>query len=298
MSVRAAILRLYGAFLHAFPPDLYRTHAADMRQCAGDALAERGAMAAPGLFLDLLRSVPREWHQRLKGTSVTRVFTSGLPRDISYAVRLLRRSPGFSAAAILTLALGIGANAAIFSLADATLLRPLKVADPSALHTIKFSSAYPDYEAYAARADLFDGVVATSGGRVNLAADGRAELADTGFVSGNYFSVLGVPPAAGRVLLPADDERNGPVVVALSYAYWHARFGGDPAVIGKAIRVNNVPATIVGVAAKGFRGLSLAETAAVFIPVTQTPRVQTGFFARPTMLTTRNLVWLNVTVRL
>jgi predicted permease len=296
--MRRVIERIYAVLLYAYPADLRREHGADMRLCAADAWSRRGVRALPRLAIDFFISLVREWAIRMKGTAVTRSLTAGVVRDVLYAIRVLWRSPGFSLAALLTLALGIGANAAIFSLADATLLRPLKVADPAALHAIKFTSAYPDYAAYTARTDLFDGVVATSGGRDNIVADGRAELADTGFVSGNYFGVLGVAPAAGRVLVPGDDERNGPVVVVLSYAFWQSRFGGDPSVVGKTIRVNNVPATIVGVAAKGFHGLSLAETSRVFVPVTQTPRVQTGFFARPEMLTTRNLVWLNVTVRL
>ena len=199
---------------------------------------------------------------------------------------------------MLTLALGIGANAAIFSLADATLLRPLRVASPAELYMIKFSSAYPDYRAYAERQDLFNGVVASSGGRLNAVADGRAELVDSRFVSGNYFGVLGIAPAAGRLIAPVDDERNGPIVAVLGYRWWQMRFGGDPAVVGKAIRVNNAPVTIIGVAAKDFRGTSLFEATTLFLPVTQTPRVQTGFFSRPEMLTNRGMVWLNVIARL
>ena len=298
MTIRAAILRIYAALLHALPPDLRRAHGAEMRQCAADTLARRGTAGAAALFLDLLRSVPREWHQQSKGTPLMRAFTSDLTRDIAYAIRLLLRSPGFSAAAVLTLALGIGANAAIFSLADATLLRPLKVASPSALHALKFSSAYPDYQAYASRSDLFDGVIASAGGRVNTVADGRAELTNARFVSGNYFSVLGVPPAAGRTLIPADDERNGPLVAVLSHAWWLSRFGGDASIVGRTIRVNGAPATIVGVAAKGFRGISLGDAPGLFLPVTHTPRVQTGSFFRPAMLTTRDMVWLNVIARL
>ena len=299
--LRSAFLRLYAALLYAFPPDLRRAHGADMRQCARAALHRRGAAAAPALFLDLVRSVPREWHQQLKGISVTRAFASGLTRDVSYAVRLLWRSPGFSAAAILTLALGIGANAAIFSLADATLLRPLKVANPAELYVVRFSSSYPDFQAYRTLDRLFSGVVGVSSSQMNLVADGRADLAgasEARFVSGDYFNVLGVPPALGRLIGPADDVPNGPVVVVLGYRWWRARFGADPDVIGKTVRVNNVPATIIGVTAADFRGTSLYESAKLFVPLSQTPRLRTGFFASPTMLTTRRMVWLNVLVRL
>jgi predicted permease len=296
--IRRALASLYAALLYAYPSDLRRAYGPEMRQCARDTLARRGAAALPRLLVDLAVSVPREWAHQLKGISVTRLLATGIGRDLTYAIRLLWRSPGFSTVAILTLALGIGANAAIFSLADATLLRPLRVADPGTLHVIKFSSAYPDYQAYTGLVDLFDGVVATSGARVNAVADGRADLVDARFVSGNYFGVLGVPPAVGRVLVQGDDERNGPMVAVLGHAWWQSRFGGDPGVVGKTIRVNNAPVTIIGVAPQDFYGTSLHESTKLFIPVSQAPRVQTGFFAGPTMLTTRDMVWLNVIVRL
>ena len=294
------ILRLYAALLYAYPPELRRTHGAAMRQCARDALRRGGAPAAARLLSDLLISVPREWALALKGLPVT-TWIDGLARDLRYALRLLARSPGFTLAAVLTLALGIGANTAIVSLADAALLRPLKVANPSELYMVKFASSYPDFRSYAGLDRMFGGVIATSSAQLNVAADGRADLVDARdgrLVSGNYFGVLGVPPAAGRVIAPADDEPNGPIVAVLGYRWWHSRFGGDPGVIGKTIRVNNAPATIVGVAADGFHGTSLYEATKIFLPLSQTPRVRTGFFASPTMLTTRRMVWLNVIVRL
>jgi predicted permease len=285
--------RIYRVLLYGYPPGLRRAHAAEMRQYARAALSGRGAAAIPRLFGDLFITIPCEWIQLLKG-----IHMAGIGRDVAHALRLSWRSPGFTVAAVLTLALGIGANAAVFSLADATLLRPLKVANPSELYMIKFSSAYPDYQAYDTRRDLFNGAVASSGGRLNAVADGQAELVDARFVSGNYFGVLGIAPAAGRLIAPADDERNGPIVAVLGYRWWQTRFGGDPAVVGKAIRVNNAPVTIIGVAAKDFRGTSLSEATKLFVPVTQTPRVQTGFFSRPEMLTNRGMAWLNVIVRL
>jgi predicted permease len=291
------IERLYGLLLYAYPPELRRAHGGEMRQCARTALARGGRVAAVRLLTDLCRSVPREWGHHLKGTSV-RPSTTGIGRDVLYALRMLWRSPGFTIAAVLTLALGIGANAAIFSLADATLLRPLKVANPSELYSLTFSSSYPDYVAYTERIDLVNGVIASSGGRMNAVADGRAELVDARLVSGNYFDVLGIQPAAGRLMLPSDDVRNGPIVAVLGYSWWQTRFGGDPSVVGKTIRVNNAPVTIVGVAAKGFNGTSLYESTKLFLPVTSAPRVQTGFFAGPEMLTNRGMVWLTVILRL
>ena len=271
-----------------------------MRQCARDALARRGAAAMPRLLADLAVSVPREWAVVLKGIHMTS-WINGSGRDVMYAFRMLARSPGFTLAAVLTLALGIGANAAIFSLADAALLRPLKVASPSELYMVKFSSSYPDFLAYARLENIFSGVIGISGAQMNAVADGHADLVDGRdgrFVSGNYFGVLGLPPAAGRVIAPSDDEPNGPIVAVLGYRWWQSRFGGDPAVIGKAIRVNNAPVTIIGVAPKGFHGTSLHESTKLFLPLSQSPRVRTGFFSSPTMLTTRRMVWLNVIVRL
>ena len=291
------IERLYALLIYAYPPALRRDHGAEMRQCARTALARHGASAAPRLFLDLFLSVPREWGQFLKGFRVTPSMT-GIGRDALYALRMLWRSPGFAIAAVLTLALSIGANAAIFSLADSTVLRPLKVANPSELHTLTFSSSYPDYVAYTERIDLVSGAIASSGGRMNAVADGRAELVDARLVSGNYFDVLGIQPAAGRLILRSDDVPNGPINAVLGYGWWQTRFGGDASVVGKTIRVNNTPVTIVGVAAKGFNGTSLYEATKLFLPVTSAPRVQTGFFAGPGMLTNRGMVWLTVILRL
>jgi predicted permease len=217
---------------------------------------------------------------------------------MAYAVRMLWRSPGFTIAAVLTLALGIGANTAIFSLADATLLRPLKVTRPAELHMLRFSSSYPDFLAYQQRTDLFTGVAGLAGGRVNAVIDGRSEFVGAGFVSGNFFDVLGVPPVTGRLLRRDDDNPNGPGVAILTERWWRIRFGGDPTVVGRTIRVNNIPVTILGVAGRGFNGTSMSEPVAVFLPLSLTPRVQTGFFARPGMLTSRGSSWVSVIVRL
>ena len=155
-----------------------------------------------------------------------------------------------------------------------------------------------DYVAYTARTDLHNGLIATAGGRLNATAGGRWDLVDARVVSGHYCAVLGIAAAAGRLIVPADDERNGPVVAVLGYEWWRERFGGDPAVIGTTLRVNNVPVTIIGVAPESFHGTSLSEATRLFLPLTHTPRVQTGFFARPEMLTSRNMVWLTVIARL
>ena len=133
---------------------------------------------------------------------------------------------------------------------------------------------------------------------MSVSANGLSEVVEACFVSGNYFDVLGVPPAAGRVISPNDDRRNGPVPGVISHTWWQTRFGGDRSVVGSTIRVNAVPVTIIGVAARGFQGTSLTEPAKLFIPVTTAPRVRTGFFAKPEMLDLRSLSWLTVIGRL
>jgi hypothetical protein len=149
---------------------------------------------------------------------------NGIGRDVAYSIRLLRRAPGFTVAAVLTLALGIGANAAIYSLADASLLHPVRVADPLSLYSIRSSSTYPDYLAYAGRDDLFTGVVASSGGRVSAIVNGSAELVEARFVSGNYFAALGADRARIRSLV----LRQGawPVAVGVMVGLALAALGG------------------------------------------------------------------------
>lgn len=253
----------------------------------------RGASAFPRLLMDLCVSLPREWALLLKGLS-----RNGLGRDVAYAIRLLWRSPGFTLAAVLTLALCIGANTAIFSLAGATLLRPFRVAAPSQLVVFKWTSAYPDYLDYAKRTDLFTGVAGISAGRVNATIEGAAEMVDAAFVSGNYFGVLGVPAAAGRVLGEPDDRRNGPLVGVVDYAWWRGRLRGDPWAIGTTIRVNGQAVTIVGVAREGFRGTSLRATPKVYLPINSIARISGGMMARPGMMENRGFVWINVIARL
>ena len=288
-----ALERLYARLLYLYPPDLRRTHAADMRQCARAAIARRGLAAVPGLVADLLVSVPREWAHRVNGPSM-----NGIGPDMTYAVRLLSRSPGFTVASILTLALGIGANTAVFSLADATLIHPFSVVDPSRLVVFKWTSAYPDYRDYVKRTDLFSGVAGMSTTRLNAAIDNTSELVDAAFVSGNYFGVMGVPAAVGRVFADRDDERNGPLIGVLDHAWWRGRFGADRDIAGKTVRLNGQEVTIVGVSRAGFRGTSLRATPRIYLPLMSIAKISGGMMARPGTLENRGFVWLNVIARL
>ena len=169
-----------------------------------------------------------------------------LCRDVRYAVRTLRKSPAFSAVAVLTLALGIGANTAIFSVVNAVMLRPLPVERPEDL--ISLATVYPDnvepvfsYAAYrqfaVEGAHVADAIAASSVRRDAITIDGPPEPVDHKWVSGNYFTTLGVPAAVGRTLLPSDDRLPaGEPVAVLSDAYWTRRFGRDRSVIGRSFR--------------------------------------------------------------
>ena len=211
---------------------------------------------------------------------------NALLQDLRYGLRMLGKSPGFTAIAVLTLALGIGANTAIFSFTDQILLRNLPVPNPQQLvvlsspgphngHTWSDSAgdaqsfSYPMYKDLRARADVFSGLLACRGVDVNVAGRGTTQSAHGELVSGNFFDALEVQPALGRVFTDSDETAPGanPVAV-LSYGYWTRQFGADPSVLNKLLIVNGVPLTVVGVAREGFDGVQIGDTPDVFIPVT------------------------------
>jgi predicted permease len=204
-------------------------------------------------------------------------------RDLRYAVRTLRKSPAFTAVAATTLALGIGANTAIFTVVNAIVLRPLPVDRPDEL--IAFETVYPDgiepvfsypaYRRFAADGGALGDVIAASSVRRDpITLDGPPEPVDLKWVSGNYFTTLGVPAAIGRTLIPGDDRRSGGDAVAvLSDAYWTRRFGRDPSSVGRRFRAQTTTFTIVGVAARGFFGETGGEAADIWLPLTRRPGV-------------------------
>jgi predicted permease len=199
-------------------------------------------------------------------------------RDLRYALRGLRRSPGFAAAAVLSLALGIGANTAIFSLFHALMLRLLPVSRPAELVNlyqtggwINGHSSYPLYLETAKRTDLFQGVIArTDVAKVRFRErpNARENFALREFVSGNYFEVLGVKPALGRLFTQADDRiPGGHPLAVLSYDCWRNRYGADPAVLGGTVLVDQKPLTVIGVAAPGFHGVQVERHTEVWVPI-------------------------------
>jgi len=199
-------------------------------------------------------------------------------RDFRYALRTLRRSPGFSASALVTLTLGIGANTTIFNVVDQVLLRPLPIQNPDRLlmfHGTKrdgslgMAHSFLDYADFQSLSDVFSGVVAFSPLPLGL-QDGKAPERVWGeLVSGNYFSVLGVQAIHGRMFLPVEDRDPGahPVVV-ISYALWRRSFAGDPNIIGQTIAINTQPFTVIGIAPQSFQGIALRRSPAdIWVPL-------------------------------
>jgi putative ABC transport system permease protein len=199
--------------------------------------------------------------------------------DVRYALRRVGRAPAFSVIIILLMALGIGANTAIFSLIDAAMLRSLPVRHPEELVQVRppLSSNYgvlpvPLWEALRDREDVFSGAFAWDQEDFNMAQGGQTRNVDGLFVSGGYFTTLGVGPAAGRVLTANDDFHGCPRVAVLSYGFWQSHFGGDPEVVGQLISLNGYPVQVVGISAAGFFGVAAGNKFDVAIPIcTQGP---------------------------
>ena len=228
-------------------------------------------------------------------------------RDLKHAFRVLRKNPAFTCIVVLTLALGIGANTAIFSLMDQVLLRALPVRDPGELVLLDgpgpfrgktFNDqtfSYPMYKDFRDRTEVFSGVLARFPMAITVVWNGESERVSGDLVSGNYFEVLGVRPAIGRLFNAADDRTPGahPVAV-LSHGFWTRRFGANPAVLNQTLTVNGHPLTIVGVAAQGFNGLQVGGNADVMVPVMMKAQMT------PTWndLDDRRSRWLNVVARL
>jgi predicted permease len=205
--------------------------------------------------------------------------------DLRYAVRVLRRSPLFTAVAMLSLALGIGANTAIFTLMDQIVLRKLPIHDPDSLVMLYQRGnhmgsnmgtrmhSYAIYRDYQQRAEPLAEVLARREASASFSVDNQTERVDAEMVSGNFFSMLGVKPVIGRVFSSEEDDRvyRGHPSVVLSYAYWMARFAGDPGVVGKKVLVNNYPMTIVGVSAADFIGLDPVQAPQIRVPILMKP---------------------------
>jgi len=223
--------------------------------------------------------------------------------DIRFGLRQLRRNPGFTAVAVLTLALGIGANTAIFSLIDAVMLRAMPVRNPSQLvlfrwkahhapHTNGYATfgdcpggnagpnpsgcafPYPVFEKLRSESNVFSGVAAFGGaGQLDVSGNGPPSIVHGELVSGDFFSTLGVNPALGRLIDENDDTPSSQPAAVLSYAYWQTAFGGDKSVLGRMVVLNNVPFTIIGVTDQRFTHLTPGKTEDFWLPLAMGPRL-------------------------
>ena len=206
-------------------------------------------------------------------------------QDLKYGIRTLVKNPGFTAVAVLTLALGLGANTAIFSLTDQILLRLLPVEKPEELVVLRSpgpkkgrvwsdgdgaaSLSYPMYKELRDKNNVFSGLLARFAVPLSVAGEGQTERASGELVSGNYFEVLGVRPALGRVFTQDDDQAPGAgQVIVLSHGYWTRQFGADPAILNKTLIVNGQVMTVVGVARAGFDGVQVGQKPDIFVPIT------------------------------
>jgi predicted permease len=229
-------------------------------------------------------------------------------RDLNYALRTLRRTPGFTAIAVLTLGLGIGANTAIFTLLDQVLLRLLPVKDPHALVLLTMRGkhygsnwgmnaiSYPMYKDFQAHNEVFSGMFARFPLYSSVTIGNASERVKAELVSGTYFDVLGVGTAIGRPFTPDDDNTpHGHPVVMLSYNYWKRRFGGKADVIGSTMLVSSQRMTIIGVTQAGFDGVELGDPPAIFVPMMMEVELMP---LNKDMLTNRRNRWVNTFGRL
>src|SRR5208282_3960667 len=239
--------------------------------------------------------------------------------DLRFALRMLRKSPGFTAVAVLTLALGIGANTAAFSLIDAVMLRMLPVSRADELLQLKrqdpryagggpasFSNllsflwdggaspsfSNPLWEQVRDQQNVFSGVFAWSNNRFDLARGGTVQPAEGSFVSGDFFTTLGLRPAAGRLIAGSDDHRGCPPVAVLSYGFWQGHYGGASSAVGSTLSLYDHPFKIIGVAPPGFNGMDVGRESEVFVPIC------TVEISGIQSLEARSMWWLNVAGRI
>ena len=230
---------------------------------------------------------------------------AGLWGDLRFGARMLRRSPGFTITAALTIALGIGANTTIFSIVNALLLRPLagtvraeelvllgRTQQGQGFDTF----SYPDYIDYRDGARSLAAVIASFVAPAHVSTGGASERVRAELVSGNYFTTLGTRAARGRLLGQEDDGAPGanPVLV-LSYGAWQSRFGSDPAIVGKSVRIDGAPFTVVGVAEKRFNGVRMGGVVDLFVPISMAGQLMPG---ATEMRDQRAAVWLDLFARL
>ena len=301
-SSRARAERVFRALLRLLPLDFRNEHGREMEQVfraqrgdAGDGTPLTVARFWLDTAQDVLRTAPTEHLAILK-------------QDTTYAVRALRRAPAFSLAAILTLAIGIGATTALFTILNAFLFRPLPVERPGELASVATLDRHielphglslRDLEDYRSHNAAFSDLVGCMPLRAALNSGGGAEPIAVEAVTGNYFSVLGVPPALGRVIGSAEGRAQGDApVLVLTYDFWRRRFAGDASVVGWVVRLNGRPFTIVGVAAAGFHSTEALLDVSAFVPVSMVAALSGSEAAHPSFFEDRDRHNLRVLGRL
>src|SRR5882672_2290444 len=249
-------------------------------------------------------------------------------RDLRLAARMLLRAKSWTAVVVVSLALGIGANTALFSAVNGLLLKKLPVSDPDTLVRLRAAGpnqvrtdvliygftapdhlgrqveptfSYPMYlQLLAANRTMSDLFACAPFGRVNVVVDSQAEIATAFISSGNYYQALGATARLGRTITPDDDRPTAAPVAVISHKYWMSRFGGSPTVVGAAARINNVPVTIVGVLAPEFSGVQLAvgDAPDVSVPIALEPQLNPGLTTPQSLVTRPTFWWLMVMGRL
>lgn len=245
-------------------------------------------------------------------------------RDLRHAVRVLLQAKGWTAVVVLSLALGIGANAALFSAVNGLLLRTIPVKDPDSLVRLRFygrnqmsnnssdygfngktrsgenirsTVSYPMYQAYRENNRTMQDLAACApAGRVNVVVDGHADIADAFISTGNFYQLLGITAAVGRTIVPDDDRPSAPPAAVISHRFWRTRFGSDPNIVGRSILANNVPLTIVGVLSPEYTGIqrTTGDAPDIAVAMALEPQFQNG----PSRLPVATTWWLQVIGRL
>jgi len=253
------------------------------------------------------------------------MFVDSIWQDFCYGLRMLRKSPGFTAVAVLTIALGVGANTAIFSFIDAVLLRSIPVKDPQQLVVFNWSArakpklqghseygdcadqtgigdcsfSIPFYKTVRAQAGAFSGMAAFAGPLdVDLSGNGAASIVRGLYVSGDFFSTLGVSTFIGRPLTPSDDSPSAPPAIVLNYAYWARAFGAAPSVIGRTVRLDSTTVTIVGVADAHFTNLTPGKPLDFFMPLSVADSVRGEWWGNENRLSDPTNWWVVILGRL
>ena len=292
-------MRLYDWLLRAYPRQYRDRYGEDMRRTFAQELAgysARGVRFRANLWI--FTTLHAIWFGSLERLPKGPTMRAFFAFDLRDALRSLKSTPIITAVALLSLALGIGANTALFSILNGLVLKTLPVKAPEQLVLIDDGSwTNPIWEGIRARsADKFDGAFAWSSTVFDLAASGQTEPVEGAYASGDFFSMLGITAVAGRVFSAADDTRAAGLaqpVAVISHRLWQSRFGGSIDTIGKTLLINRVPFTIVGVSPAGFLGPDVGGAKDIFVPIAAEAAIR----GKDSALDRRSNWWLEIMLR-